>query len=161
MPDPSTSGTELRMRPFRPDDADACLALFDANCPAYFAANERVDFQEFLEQDLQDFLVVEFGAAIAGCFGITTSGDPSKARLNWIMIDPAVQGQGLGAKIMSRAHSLALGLQAKCLDIAASQYSAPFFARYGATESQRTRDGWGPGMDRVDMQLEIPSGKFT
>ena len=161
MHDPSTSRTELSMRPFRPDDADACLTLFDANCPACFAANERVDFQKFLEHDPQGFLVVEFGAAIAGCFGITTSADPSKARLNWIMIDPAVQGQGLGSKMMSRAHSQALGLRAKFLDIAASQYSAPFFARFGATESLRTRDGWGPGMDRVDMQLELAPGKST
>jgi hypothetical protein len=41
------------------------------------------------------------------------------------------------------------------LDVAASQHSAPFFARFGARELARTDDGWGPGMHRVDMELPL------
>jgi hypothetical protein len=38
--------------------------------------------------------------------------------------------------------------------ISASQVSAPFFARCGARELSRVRDGWGPGMHRVEMEID-------
>ena len=41
------------------------------------------------------------------------------------------------------------------------KYSATFFARFGATETKRTCDGWGPGMDRVDMVLDPASTSFA
>ena len=33
--------------------------------------------------------------------------------------------------------------------------AAAFFARFGAIEKVTTPDGWGPGMDRVDMELNL------
>ncbi|WP_242112849.1 hypothetical protein [Luteimonas aquatica] len=39
------------------------------------------------------------------------------------------------------------------LHISASHKSAPFFARFGALETARVPDGWGPGMHRVEMRL--------
>ena len=32
---------DFQFRPYEAADRERCLALFDANCPAYFAANER------------------------------------------------------------------------------------------------------------------------
>ena len=39
------------------------------------------------------------------------------------------------------------------IEIAASHKSAPFFAKFGATVTAHTVDGWGNGMDRIDMEL--------
>jgi len=37
-----------------------------------------------------------------------------------------------------------------------SQHSAPFYARQGFTVTQRTPDGFAPGMDEIKMTLDLP-----
>jgi hypothetical protein len=56
---------------------------------------------------------------------------------------------------MARVLASARASRLSRIDIAASHKSAAFFARYGAVELRRTQDGWGPGMDRVDMELRL------
>ena len=42
----------MQFRAYQPADREACLALFDENCPAFFAPNEREDYEAFL-RDLE------------------------------------------------------------------------------------------------------------
>ena len=39
--------------------------------------------------------------------------------------------------------------------IAASQHSGPFFAKFGAEQLDFIKDGWGDGMHKLDMILNI------
>jgi hypothetical protein len=55
--------------------------------------------------------------------------------------------------MMQRVIDLVRAASAPKVNIAASQRSAPFFEKFGATRLSFTRHGWGPGMDRVDMIL--------
>ena len=72
-----------------------CLDIFDANCPEFFAPNERQEYENFLNCDSKGYEVC----------------DESEGRA--------------------------------------------FFAKLGATPTSSTVDGWGPGMDRVDMVLAL------
>ena len=56
---------------------------------------------------------------------------------------------------MTEARRLAKAAGKQVIDIAASHLSAPFFARFGANEVSFTREGWGPAMHRVDMELAL------
>lgn len=140
-------------RAWEPGDRAACLALFDANCPRYFAANERSDYEAFLDARPAGYEVCLIEGRIAGAFGVLQT--ESGPCLRWILLAPARQGQGLGRAIMNRAISSADARQSGSLRIAASHESAPFFARFGAREISRIPDGWGPGMHRVDMLLKL------
>lgn len=42
----------LTFLPFNNDDTESCLTLFDKNCPAYFAVNERQDYLGFLNNTI-------------------------------------------------------------------------------------------------------------
>lgn len=139
-------------RPFSSADTESCLAIFDANSPAYFAPDERADYESFLETSPDGYEVCEVAGRIVAAFGLM-SDDPDGERLNWIMLDPDSKGVGLGSKIMNRVISLGRASQSPLIRIAASHKSAPFFAKFGAVARVRTQDGWGPGMDRVDMEL--------
>ncbi|HVT72251.1 MAG TPA: GNAT family N-acetyltransferase [Lacunisphaera sp.] len=140
-------------RAWEPGDRAACLALFDANCPRYFAANERGDYEAFLDALPVGYEVCLVDGRIAGAYGVLrTDRGPC---LRWILLVPEMQGRGLGRAIMNRAISSAETRQSGALRIAASHESAPFFARFGAREISRTPDGWGPGMHRVDMLLKL------
>jgi GNAT superfamily N-acetyltransferase len=136
----------------------ACLALFDANCPAYFAANERTDYADFLDGlDCNYWVRLQSGSAVAA-FGLLEGAGSGRLGLTWIMVHPDFHGGGLGRAIMTAVEAHARALGAAAVDIAASHLSAPFFARFGAREIGRTADGWGPAMHRVDMELRLSTG---
>ena len=42
------SAISTGFRSFRAPDTPACLAIFDLNCPAFFAPGERADYAAFL-----------------------------------------------------------------------------------------------------------------
>ena len=135
-------------------DYTALMALFDANVPDAFAPNERSDFKAFLEGRPRDYHVVLLKGQVVGAFGVMdTKG--YRARLTWIMLSPRYQGLGIGREMMKRACNDAKNAGCGILDIAASHVSAPFFDAFGAIEHSRISNGWGAGMDRVDMVLNL------
>ena len=143
-----------RFRPYREADREDCLSLFDANCPTFFLPNERREYQQFLDHVPDGYEVCEIGERVVAAFGLISRGNAGLS-LNWIMLHPESQGIGIGSAIMKRIIALGRATPSKRIDIAASQKSAPFFARFGAVAAARTKDGWGPGMDRVDMELAV------
>lgn len=147
---------DLHFRAFDVADREECLGLFDANCPESFAPNEREDYAAYLDHAPAEYEVCVDGERVVGAFGLAlTSDSGARARVTWILLDPACQGRGLGRAMMQRALGAARAASVEVLDIAASHRSAAFFARFGAREVVRTNDGWGPGMHRVDMELSV------
>ncbi|MEM7455601.1 MAG: GNAT family N-acetyltransferase [Planctomycetota bacterium] len=151
---------DISVQNYAAGDFDDCLRIFDANCPEFFAENERADYVSFLRESGEEYRVCFTDGRACGAFGLLDDKSDGHAarRLNWIMIDPAFQGMGLGTAIMSRAISMAVESGAALIRIAASHKSAPFFARFNATVVKTTEDGWGKGMHRVDMELRVDGG---
>jgi len=158
--DATAHGPGPLFRAFAAADTTACLMLFDANCPEYFAPNERADYRAFLDAAPEGYAVCELGGAIAGAYGVHAI-DDGNAALHWILLAPAAQGRGLGAAIMSRVARTLDQRGHRVLHISASHRSAPFFARFGAVEDARIVDGWGPGMHRVEMRIVRPPTAAT
>jgi GNAT superfamily N-acetyltransferase len=145
---------KVTFRPYSSEKKEACLDLFDANCPEFFASNERADYLRFLDTGPGGYELCLIDDEVAGAFGLIVNG-ASRRRLNWIMLDPQFQGLGAGRAIMERVAALATSEGIQVVDIAASHKSAPFFARFGAVTMTVTHDGWGSGMHRVDMELSL------
>ena len=143
---------DLSYRTYNNSDFQRCLDIFDANCPEYFAPNEREDYERFLERTPLAYEVCELDARVVGAFGLFDDGVDEKS-LNWILLDPQAHGVGLGKDIMERVILMAGESNSLHVKIAASHKSAPFFAKFGATVILTTTDGWGPGMHRLDMVL--------
>lgn len=150
----NVSAAPITFRSFRAADTTACLAIFDLNCPAFFAPEERAEYAAFLGGEPATYELCLSGSLILGAFGLTP-GETGRARVNWILLDPTAKGSGVGAAMMRRAIGLACGVGATHIDIAASHISAPFFAKFGARTVSRQENGWGPGMHRHDMLLQV------
>ncbi len=148
---------DFEFQRYQTSDLSECLSLFDANCPAYFAPNEREDYCAFLDGVPASYTVIRSKSVVVGAFGLAA--DNGNARLSWIMLDPSSQRSGIGSAIMAEATTRALELGAPAILIAASHLSAPFFARFDAAHVRYIRDGWGPGMHRVDMVLPLVKGE--
>jgi GNAT superfamily N-acetyltransferase len=142
----------ITFRPYLIADKTACLDIFDANCPASFAPGERDDYIEFLGVKAAVYEVCLADDKVAGAFGLI--GDTAERKsLRWILIDPSLQGKGIGRAMMGRVMDIANKSDATCLEIAASHRSASFFAKFGAESISFTDNGWGPNMHRIDMEL--------
>jgi GNAT superfamily N-acetyltransferase len=143
---------DLTFRAYHPSDRESCLALFDANCPEYFAANERADYVEFLATAVGNYELCLMDRVLVGAYGLGPHPSGGLA-LRWIVLSPDMQGRGLGSRIMAQVLEMVRNERASQLHIAASHRSAPFFAKFGARELATIVDGWGPAMHRVDMVL--------
>jgi N-acetylglutamate synthase-like GNAT family acetyltransferase len=129
-----------------------CLALFELNCPAFFAVEERPDYQHYLKIKLDLYLLGYHGQSVVCCFGIENR-IKDIAVLTWIMVHPDHHRRGYGQAMMSHfMASVATQATTKVL-IATSQHAEAFFAKYGATRCGFQSDGWGKGMHRVDMEI--------
>jgi len=140
---------------YTPALKDACLDLFDANCPASFAPNERSDYAAFLDQAGTSYFVKPQGGRAAAAFGLKRGAGADSLRLNWIMVHPAVHSGGVGRAIMDAVIAFGRLAGATRIEIAASHLSEPFFARFSAIAVGGTRNGWGPDMHRVDMEISL------
>jgi len=134
---------------------DACLQIFNENCPQYFAENEREDYIGFLEGNPSDYFIGISGDYVASAFGVVSTSDISRVRLSWILVSPRFKGSGVGNKMMNYSKEAAINKGASVIDIAASHLSAPFFAKFGAEELNKIPNGWGIGMHRVDMEIKL------
>lgn len=148
------------LRPYRPGDRAACLAVFDTNTPRFFAPAEREDFRGFLEAGPDDYFVLEDspedGPEVVGCGGVFVRG--GEGGLCWGMVARDRHRQGLGSVLLRKRLALLAEhrpeVEAVVLDT--TQHSRGFFARFGFEVVKVTPDGYAPGLDRYDMRLGHP-----
>jgi len=139
---------------FDPAYQMACLTLFDLNCPKYFACNERDDYDKYLSSMPVGYELLQLDKKIIGGVGLCKL-EPGIAEIHWILLEPESHGIGLGKMMMDRVVNKARSLEVSTVQIAASHLSGPFFAKFGAVVIHKIENGWGVGMHREDMVLEL------
>ncbi|MCW2039309.1 GNAT family N-acetyltransferase [Xanthomonas campestris] len=146
------------IRAYRPDDSDACIELFDANVPKFFNAGERPDFVWFLTHHAAawHYQVVERAGDVVGCAGYAVNANGTTASLCWGMVHPQLHRQGLGTTLLlARLEALRLRAGIERIVLDTSQHTQAFYARHGFVVQQVTQDGYGAGLDRWDMALDL------
>lgn len=150
------------LRPWTPSDRDACLAIFDTNVPRYFAAHERADFAAYLTRMPGRYLVVLESDAIVGCGGWARARDPRIANLCWGMIRSDVHGRGFGRRLLrARLADIRVDGSIDAVELSTSQHTPDFFAKEGFVEIARRANGFAPGIDAVDMRLDMARETIT
>lgn len=144
-------------RDYAPSDREACLAIFDANTPDWFAPHEREQFATFLDNGPETYFVLVDGeGAVAGSGGIEIEAARKTAWLTWGMVDPARHRQGLGRlQLEHRLEILRANSQVNRVCIDTSHKTAPFFERYGFVAQRIIPDGYAQGLDRHEMTLRF------
>lgn len=147
-----------RVRPYLPQDRAACLELFESNVPAYFAAAERDDFTDLLDDVEGPYLAIESGdGTLAACGGFQADPkNPSIATLCWGMVRSDLHGMRLGERLLvARLDLIAANPVFESVVIETTPMSRGFFARYGFIATRIVVDGFVPGYDLVEMTLEL------
>lgn len=77
------------IRPFKKEDRDQLIALFRMNAPQYFHESEEKDYIHYLDNEMEDYFVVEEEGRVVGAGGINYFPLEKEARISWDLIDPA------------------------------------------------------------------------
>jgi hypothetical protein len=86
----------LFIRRYRPEDREACLALFEGNMPAFFVGPERALFEACLRELPGPYLVVEDSAGQpVACGGLAFEGG-GDVRLCWGIVRAERHREGIG-----------------------------------------------------------------
>lgn len=144
------------IRAFTTADARACLAIFDGNVPGFFGAHERADFSTYLLQCARpaDYLVIERNGHVVACGGWAMD-DAQTAAFCWGMVAHALHRQGLGRELALARLQQARARGAQRVVLSTSQHTCDFYARLGFTVIQVVADGHGPGLDAVEMVMDM------
>ncbi len=150
---------ELIYHNYQAQNREACLAVFDSNRPLYFADEERPMFADFLDRVLQKstlrYLVMELEGEVVGCGGVGLEEDRTLASLCWGMIRRDKHRRGIGRVLTQERIEAAQELGATRIRCATSQLTEAFYARFGFETEKREAEGFGPGLDRIDMMLTL------
>lgn len=118
-----------RLRAYRDEDREACLALFDGNVPKYFAVEERQDFVSFLEKPPGPyFVMVNEQEEVVACGGYASSEKNRElAVLCWGMVRRDLHRHGVGTRLLEeRLRLIAAEPHLSVVMIETSQHSCGF-----------------------------------
>lgn len=142
------------IRAYTTKDKPELVAILNLLIPAYFARSEEQDFVDYLEEEVEDYFVVEDHGRIIGSGGINYFPDNDEARISWDLIHPDFQGKGIGREVMEfRIRHIRNNSSAKWIVVRTTQLVYPFYQKLGFDLEKTEPDFWAPGFDLVQMKL--------
>jgi len=144
------------IRPYKPEDKEFLLAIFDRNTPKYFSPDERAHLDGYLDLFGETYLCLVVGGSVVGGAGYQFSEDHRVGSITWIFIEPSLFGKNLGRDLMETAEAiLKKDPIVQILRVRTSQLVSPFFSRLGFVIKDSKKDYWASGFDLVVVEKPI------
>lgn len=143
---------------YKPD----ILGLFRMNTPEFFDVSEENNFADYLENQIEDYFVVEENNKIIGAGGINYFYHEKTARISWDIIHPDFQKKGVGSELtLFRLTKIRKNSRIKFVIVRTSQHSNKFYKKMGFEVDSIVPDFWAKGFDLYEMRLKINSSIKT
>lgn len=147
----------ISIKPYVAADRDACIAVLRSNTPEHFLARDEHDFAQFLDKLPGPYFVVREAETVVSCGGIALNSDRISAALCWGMVAAHKHRCGIGSVLLEhrKCEFLSVHPNVGALTIHTTQKVEAFYARHGFVVNQRKVDGYGPGLDHVEMRCAL------
>ncbi len=143
----------IEIRPYIPSDQAAVLELFDANTPLYFDKTERKGLIDYLENEREDYFVVEEDEKLMGAGGINYELQTKTAVISWDIIKPSEHGKGIGRKLTEhRIQHINTKQEIDKIVVRTSQHTYKFYEKMGFKLLKVEKDYWADGFDLYYME---------
>ncbi len=144
------------IRPYTPADKPTLMELFKLNTPRYFHPSELQLFSNYLDNEVEDFFVVESDGVIRGAGGVNYHN--STGMLSWGLIHPDYHGMGMGSLLTRhRIAFLKSNPSVKEIITRTSQHTFGFYEKMGFELLKTEKDFWGNGFDLYYMKMKTQS----
>lgn len=142
------------IRPYSEDDRFFVLDLLEVNTPHFFSASEKQDFENYLDNEREQYFVVEMDGRIVGCGGINFANDPTTGKISWDIIHPDYQGNGIGKlSLLYRIEILKKFPRLERIIVRTSQHAYHFYEKNGFELLEMHPDYWAKGFDMYLMKF--------
>ena len=140
------------IRNYTYSDKDSVLKLIQLNTPKYFAASEEIDLENYLQNEIDLYYVLEVDGSIVGSGGINFDDSMTIAVLSWDIIDPEYQGKSFGSQILNyRLEQLKKISSIQKIIVRTSQLTYEFYEKQGFKTVEIHKDYWSKGFDMYFM----------
>jgi N-acetylglutamate synthase-like GNAT family acetyltransferase len=150
----------MLIRPYTIADKEDCMTAFKSNMPQFFAPYELPDFENWLQRQetpkttTEQYYVVEQNNTVIACGGYFIDMDKQNARMTWGLVHNSLHKQGIGKALFLHRVAVIKSVCSSCvIGLDTTQHSFPFFEKLGFNTIRITKDGYGPGLDRYDMEF--------
>jgi N-acetylglutamate synthase-like GNAT family acetyltransferase len=141
-----------QIRPYKPQDKTTVLDLLRSNTPEFFAPAEEQEFIHYLDNEVEDYFVVEQENKTIGAGGINYFENERTARISWDIIDPNMQGKGVGKQLTQHRINYIKNKNIDIIVVRTSQMTYEFYEKMGFKLSEVAKDYWAEGFDLYLMK---------
>lgn len=148
-------GSKLSARDYTNEDRAACLALFDSNVPDFFAASERSEYSNFLDELPCPYLVLtSAGDGVIAAGGYYVTEEANLGALTWGLVTRARQRRGVGTELLQLRLARLRAGGVDTVRVRTSPRSQRFFERSGFRLVRVVPQGFAKS-DLVELHLAL------
>lgn len=141
------------IRLYNHSDKSELINLIRLNTPNYFHPSEEKDFIHYLDNEIEDYFVLEENGKIIGTGGINYFPEKKLARLSWDMVHPNYHGKGLGSEITKfRIDHIRKNTVINAIEVRTSQLVFKYYQKMGFELEKIEKDYWAKGFDLYQMR---------
>lgn len=146
------------IRAYSNKDKQKTIELLRQNTPEYFDSSEEMDFNKYLENEIEEYFVYEENSEIIGAGGINYFPNEKMARISWDMIDPKHQGKGIGKKLTQyRINHLNKNPNIELIIVRTTQMVYKFYEKMGFELERTEKNFWAKNFDLYQMKMNNKS----
>lgn len=146
----------MKIRPYQTKDKEAIIQLFRSNIPQYFDPSEEAGLIDYLDNQLEDYFVLEEQGNVIGAGGINYTFQDKTACLSWDIIKPEFHGKGLGRRLCEhRLKHIQQQPEIERVEVRTAQNTFRFYEKMGFKLIRVVEDYWAKGYDLYEMALEF------
>lgn len=145
----------ILIRKYNSEDKSKLINVLELNIPKYFSRSEIKDFEDYLNNEIQQYFVVEFNGEVIGSGGINIENNSKTGKISWDFINPNFQGLGVGKKLLDyRIEILKSMKDIEIISVRTSQLAYKFYQKSGFVLKEIQKDFWAEGLDMYIMIYE-------
>ena len=147
----------MKISSFKKSDTEALIILLRLNTPRFFAPSEERSFIKYLEQDSENYFIIEEAKGVIGSGGFNYGFDDGKtARISWGMIHPEWQKKGVGTKLTRyRIEQIKKNPEIDKIEVRTTQAVYRFYQKLGFELQNIEKDYWATGFDLYQMTIDL------
>lgn len=146
------------IRAYSNKDKQKTIELLRQNTPEYFDSSEEMDFNKYIENEIEEYFVYEENSEIIGAGGINYFPNEKMARISWDMIDPKHQGKGIGKKLTQyRINHLNKNPNIELIIVRTTQMVYKFYEKMGFELERTEKNFWAKNFDLYQMKMNNKS----
>lgn len=146
----------MLIRKYEASDKESVLNLLKLNTPAYFSPAEEKDLIYYLENELEEYYVVEIDNNIVGAGGFNLMEKQTLVAISWDFIHPDFHRKGIGTALtLYRIDKIRKIKSVETISVRTSQLVYKFYEKLGFKLQETIKDYWDKGFDMYRLTCKL------